>query len=269
MSIARFDGSAIRTESDDFGTVIVHTHANRNEFTLETPDVKAKELSTASTDTKSDAAVNNQGEVTSLRTFTNKLQMVEENQDFQIREGISSSAPESPEDTLNRERISQSQGHGSSATGGTTGTSSTVKGTVSRKAFAVQDKLWSIYAAGNTVPIPFLKAIDISPLALVSDNVLGNRVAPGGSDNLALEAIKELFSGDGQAKKPRKAQNEVPLPASVHERLTTSSTLMNLAQALAYHKTCYEDMPLQELQAAQEKQTIQNLCDTLRTILRL
>jgi hypothetical protein len=28
-------------------------------------------------------------------------------------------------------------------------------------------------------------------------------------------------------------------------------------------------MPLQELQATQEKQTIQNLCDTLRTILRL
>lgn len=32
---------------------------------------------------------------------------------------------------------------------------------------------------------------------------------------------------------------------------------------------CYEEMPLQEIQAAQEQQTIQNLCDTLRTILRL
>lgn len=32
---------------------------------------------------------------------------------------------------------------------------------------------------------------------------------------------------------------------------------------------CYEEMPLQELQATQEQQTIQNLCDTLRTILRL
>jgi hypothetical protein len=32
---------------------------------------------------------------------------------------------------------------------------------------------------------------------------------------------------------------------------------------------CYEDMPLQEMQATQEQQTIQNLCDTLRTILRL
>ncbi|PUZ36976.1 hypothetical protein GQ55_9G081000 [Panicum hallii var. hallii] len=138
----------------------------------------------------------------------------------------------------------------------------------SRKAFSVQDKLWSIYAAGNTVPIPFLKAIDISPLALVSENEAGNGLA-GSSTNDALEAVKELFSGDGQAKKGRKGQNEVSLPPGVHHRLTTCPTLMNLAQALAYHKTCYEDMPLQDSQATQEQQTIQNLCDTLRTILRL
>ncbi|OEL15005.1 Serine/threonine-protein kinase dst1 [Dichanthelium oligosanthes] len=138
----------------------------------------------------------------------------------------------------------------------------------SRKAFSVQDKLWSIYAAGNTVPIPFLKAIDISPLALVSENGAGNGLA-GSSTNDALEAVRELFSGDGQAKKGRKGQNEAPLPPGVHRRLTTCPTLMNLAQALAYHKTCYEDMPLQDSQATQEQQTIQNLCDTLRTILRL
>nr|CAB3498165.1 unnamed protein product [Digitaria exilis] len=138
----------------------------------------------------------------------------------------------------------------------------------SRKAFSVQDKLWSIYAAGNTVPIPFLKAIDISPLALVSENESGNGLA-GSSTNDALAAVRELFSGDGQAKKGRKGQTEVPLPRGVHHRLTTSPTLMNLAQALAYHKTCYEDMPLQDSQATQEQQTIQNLCDTLRTILTL
>ncbi|CAL4927401.1 unnamed protein product [Urochloa decumbens] len=138
----------------------------------------------------------------------------------------------------------------------------------SRKAFSVQDKLWSIYAAGNTVPIPFLKAIDISPLALVSENEAGNDLAAS-STNDALEAVRELFSGDGQAKKGRKGQNEVPLPPGVHHRLTTCPTLMNLAQALAYHKSCYEDMPLQDSQATEEQQTIQNLCDTLRTILRL
>ncbi|XP_057777369.1 serine/threonine-protein kinase 1 isoform X2 [Salvia miltiorrhiza] len=137
--------------------------------------------------------------------------------------------------------------------------------TVSRKAL---DKLWSIYTAGNTVPIPFLRATDISPIALLSDNVLGGW--PGDSSgSIAVEAMHELFSGDSQPKKGRSRQNEVPLPPGVYQRLNSSPTLMNLAQALAYHKMCYEEMPLQEMQAAQEQQTIQNLSDTLRTILRL
>lgn len=137
--------------------------------------------------------------------------------------------------------------------------------TVSRKAL---DKLWSIYSAGNTVPIPFLRATDISPIALLSDNVLGGRQGDSGG-SVAVEAIQELFTSDAQTKKGRSRQNEVPLPPSVYQRLTSSPTLMNLAQALAYHKMCYEEMPLQEMQATQEQQTIQNLSDTLRTILRL
>ncbi|XP_022735349.1 uncharacterized protein LOC111288644 isoform X2 [Durio zibethinus] len=52
---------------------------------------------------------------------------------------------------------------------------------------------------------------------------------------------------------------QMPLPPSVYQRLTSSSTLMNLALALPYHKICYDEMPLQELQATQEQQTIQNL----------
>ncbi|KAL9263554.1 Serine/threonine-protein kinase 1-like protein [Drosera capensis] len=140
--------------------------------------------------------------------------------------------------------------------------------TLNRKAFAVQDKLWSIYAAGNTVPIPFLRATDISPIALLSGNVFGGNQREE-SGQVAVEALQELFTGDAQSKKNRRGQNEsVPLPPSVYQRLTSSSTLMNLAQALAYHKMCYEEMPLQDLQVAQEQQTIQNLCDTLRTILR-
>ncbi|KAI3976718.1 hypothetical protein MKX01_008576 [Papaver californicum] len=139
--------------------------------------------------------------------------------------------------------------------------------TISQKAL-VQDKLWSIYAAGNTVPIPFLRATDISPLALLSDNMLGSRQQDS-SGSLTKEAVQDLFNGDGQAKKGRRGQNEISLPPYVYSRLASSSTLLNLAQALAYHKMCYEEMPLQELQASQEQQTIQNLCDTLRTILRL
>ncbi|KAF8021387.1 hypothetical protein BT93_G1735 [Corymbia citriodora subsp. variegata] len=140
--------------------------------------------------------------------------------------------------------------------------------TISKRAFALQDKLWSIYAAGNTVPIPFLRATDISPIALLSDNVLGSAQRDN-SGGITTETLQELFAGDGQTKKGRRGQNEMPLPHSVYRRLTSSSTLLNLAQALAYHKMCHEEMPLQELQAVQARQTIQNLSDTLRTIVRL
>ncbi|KAL4361690.1 hypothetical protein GQ457_04G010800 [Hibiscus cannabinus] len=141
--------------------------------------------------------------------------------------------------------------------------------TVSKKnGFALQDKLFSIYAAGNTVPIPFLRATDISPIALLSDNFLRG-MQQDFSATVALGPLQELFAGDGQTKKCRRAHNEMQLPPSVYKRLTSSSTLMNLAQALAYHKMCYDEMPLQELQANQEQHTTQNLCDTIRTILRL
>ncbi|RVX02765.1 hypothetical protein CK203_016523 [Vitis vinifera] len=63
--------------------------------------------------------------------------------------------------------------------------------------------LWSIYAAGNTVPIPFLRATDISPIALLSGNVLGGRQRES-SGAVAVEAVQELFTGDSQLKKGRK-----------------------------------------------------------------
>lgn len=36
-----------------------------------------------------------------------------------------------------------------------------------------------------------------------------------------------------------------------------------------FNLRCYEEMPLQELHTVEAQQTIQNLSDTLRTILRL
>lgn len=134
-------------------------------------------------------------------------------------------------------------------------------------------QLWSIYAAGNTVPIPFLRATDISPIALLSDNVLGG-LQQDTTGTATVEALQELFSGDGQSKRGRRGQIEVPpppfslslgkcscahvahvhvsitafyigilfdmqhmsVPPSIYQRLTSSSTLLNLAQALAYHK---------------------------------
>lgn len=71
-------------------------------------------------------------------------------------------------------------------------------------------QLWSIYAAGNTVPIPFLRATDISPVALLSDNVLGG-MQQDNRGAVAVEALQELFTGDGQSKKGRRGQNEVSL----------------------------------------------------------
>lgn len=69
-------------------------------------------------------------------------------------------------------------------------------------------QLFSIYAAGNTVPIPFLRATDISPIALLSDNVLGG-MQRDNDGTIAVEALQELFTGDGQSKKGRRGQNEV------------------------------------------------------------
>lgn len=58
------------------------------------------------------------------------------------------------------------------------------------------------------MPIPFLRATDISPIALLSDNVLGG-MQPDTSGSGTVEALQELFSGDGQSKKGRRGQNEV------------------------------------------------------------
>lgn len=141
-------------------------------------------------------------------------------------------------------------------------------GGASRPGFGIQDKLLSVYAAGNTVPIPFLKATDLSPIALTFDRIFTDGRSDRNS-NVALEAIQDLYVGEGPVRRGRKVFNEMPLPASVQQRAATSTTLPNLARSLAYHKRCYEELPSQGWQAAQEQQIINNLSDTLRTILRL
>lgn len=79
-------------------------------------------------------------------------------------------------------------------------------------------QLWSIYSAGNTVPIPFLRATDISPIALLSDDVLGDWQRDN-SGKIAVEAMQELFSGDSQSKKGRSRQNEVLFTSSLQRPL--------------------------------------------------
>lgn len=233
-----------------FGTVVIH-EGTELDNTISRTFISKETLPAQRT-----AESHYMEEETATESSVYKLQGSEQTPDAQIMQGPSDILHGSPEQNLNTQFQAES-GRGIS--------SSTLKNS-GRKAFNVQDKLWSIYAAGNTVPIPFLRATDISPLALLSENMVSGRQ---GNSTVAMETVQELFSGDGLSKKGRKGQNETPLPPNVHERLTSSSTLMNLAQALAYHKLCYEEMPLQEMQAAQEQQTIQSLCDTLRTILRL
>lgn len=154
--------------------------------------------------------------------------------------------------------------------GESAGAGTPLGGGAGRQGFALQDKLLSVYAAGNTVPIPFLRATDFAPIALIYDKNFGDGL-PDHSGTVALEAIQELYSGgEGQIRRGRKVpNNEMPLPPSVYQRAATSTTLPNLARALAYHKRCYEEMPSQGWQAAQEQQIVHNLSDTLRTILRL
>ena len=50
-------------------------------------------------------------------------------------------------------------------------------------------QLTAVYAAGNTIPLPFIKAVDISPLAVVAHT--GHEGEP--FDQAGLEAIQELY----------------------------------------------------------------------------
>lgn len=242
-------------DEGDFGTFIVH--GGEEEKTSSSYD-GTPEVSSLGVKTDGSTVLRGDNAFTNIATNIHEKELLAAcgvNQD--------SIASTVPLQNLMRNKSFQTKVGGSGGLG-----QSSKSETVSRKTFSAQDKLWSIYAAGNTVPIPFLKATDISPIALLSDNVFGGKQKEN-SGMVAAEALQELFAGDAQSKK-RRGQNEpMALPPSVYQRLTSSPTLMNLAQALAYHKMCYEEMPLQDMQVAQEQQTIQNLCDTLRTILRL
>ncbi|XP_009127709.2 serine/threonine-protein kinase hippo [Brassica rapa] len=249
--------TALTGEGGDFGTMIFHGEDEADEIHSGSQLAKEKESSSSKVDR---ASVGFSGEEVTRIHERNNLPTT----DVAVETSTSRGTLSSIEHKTRLSNISGTQTEGGSDASG-----STLKNeTVGKKAFALQDKLWSIYAAGNTVPIPFLRATDISPIALLSENMIGG-MQQDGNGSVAVEALQELFTSDPQSKKGRRGQNEMPLPPSVYQRLTSSPPLMNLAQVLAYHRACYEEMPLQEMQATQEQQTIQNLCDTLRTILRL
>ncbi|XVE91630.1 hypothetical protein REPUB_Repub01dG0026800 [Reevesia pubescens] len=261
------DGVEVTGEGE-FGTVIVHGGDELQKLFAQSRLHSGKEASTAFEHAER-TLINDTGRQLTELQVDNRRGASANNPTMEeshlLAQGSSPSIFVPPEQKLRSDSVPQARAKCGNEISGSTLKNETIS---KKNAFALQDKLFSIYAAGNTVPIPFLRASDISPIALLSDNVLGS-MQQDCSGTVAVEAVQELFAGDGQSKKGRRAQNEIPLPPSVYQRLTSSSTLMNLAQALAYHKMCYDEMPLQELQATQEQQTIQNLCDTLRTILRL
>ncbi|XP_024545047.1 serine/threonine-protein kinase 4 [Selaginella moellendorffii] len=255
------------TDVGDFGTMVVHRTSS---LTAQSSDLLP--LNQSSTDLQGDNAT-----VKSNAKVESENVVGEERHDEPVIAApidlppFSPATPPSlsPNQQLSNEnqtlRRRKSPGDGATTVGGTTPRN--------LGGFALHDKLVSIYAAGNTVPIPFLRATDISAIALLSDDVLGNGFADH-SGAVALQTVEELYNAAGVAdstfKKGKKpGTSETPLPASVYQSLATSSTLQNLARALAYHKRCYEEMPLQGWQAAQEERVIGNLSDTLRTILRL
>ncbi|KAK4841239.1 hypothetical protein QYF36_001251 [Acer negundo] len=250
----------------DFGTVVIHSVDRTNKTIIKTQPSNAKEPSSLHGRVEAPSLIVTGGKSAETRADTRVANNILA-ESHPVGQTIQASSPLTSVSSEENPKINNTS-QGKLGIGGDVSSSTLKSETISKKAFALQDKLWSIYAAGNTVPIPFLRATDISPIALLSDNVVG-AMQRDDSGTVAMAALQELFTGDGQSKKGRRGINEMPLPPSVYQRLTSSSTLMNLAQALAYHRMCYEEMPLQELQATQEQQTIQNLCDTLRTILRL
>ncbi|KAG2322666.1 hypothetical protein Bca52824_015879 [Brassica carinata] len=244
-------------EGGDFGTMIVHGEDETEESYAGAQLAKEKESSASQVDGVSVGFSGDQVAGSWIHDKNNRSAAdvpVDESTSQSVR-GTPPSVSISLEHKTKLNSISRTQTEGGSeaASGGTLKSE-----TVGKKAFALQDKLWSIYAAGNTVPIPFLRATDISPIALLSENMIGG-MQQDGNGTVAVEALQELFTSDPQSKKGRRGQNEMPLPPSVYQRLTSSPPLMNLAQVLAYHRACYEEMPLQEMQATQEQQTIQNL----------
>ncbi|MBA0711338.1 hypothetical protein Golax_010534 [Gossypium laxum] len=248
------DGEEVTGEVGEFGTVIVHPGDELRKSFAQSQPHNGKEASTAIEHAERTVINGSRRQGASATVTMEELQLT--------AKGSSPSIFVYPEQKLRSDSVPEARGKGSNQISSGTLKNETVS---KKKAFALQDKLSSIYAAGNTVPIPFLRATDISPIALLSDNFLVGMYRDF-SGTMALEALQELFAGDGQSKKGRRAQNEVnsssslsflflvylsvrglstifqliilqmQFPPSVYKRLASSPTLMNLAQALAYHK---------------------------------
>lgn len=108
------------------------------------------------------------------------------------------------------------------------------------------EKLHTLYSSGAVVPLPFLRAADAAPLALLGADrgppgaaaALGAAGAqaqePGWQEALA-EVAAEALDGE-EARGDGAGGGASLLPEAVLQQVAASPVLLNLATALAYHK---------------------------------
>ncbi|KAL6983319.1 non-specific serine,threonine protein kinase [Sarracenia purpurea var. burkii] len=221
-------------EEGDFGTVIVHAGGEKDETYTQTPMPNAigslpgpRHIEAPNVSGAGDKSINPWG-----RSADGADADSFQNRGSQSVAASSPSVFASPEQNLKANSNSQAN----VGSGGGISSGPLKNETVSRKAL---DKLWSIYAAGNTVPIPFLRATDISPIALLSENLLGGWQRDSGG-TIAEEAVQELFTGDGQSKKGRRGQNEVSLPPSLSLSLSHTHTHTHVHMRMYTHSLLIE-----------------------------
>jgi hypothetical protein len=140
------------------------------------------------------------------------------------------------------------------------------------------EKLHTLYSSGAVVPLPFLRAIDASPLTLlrIEQGPPGAQAAPGAAPTAQLswqDALHEVVAegGDGE-------EAAAHLPEAVLAQVAASPVLLNLAACLAHHKHLLAVLAAQQAQAREGvparlrerlRARAEDLSTTLRTMLCL
>lgn len=129
----------------------------------------------------------------------------------------------------------------------------------------VMERLRNLHSSGEVVPLPFLQATDSCPLSLLGLDGGGAHYQPN-KDNVEWEGVLRQVLAESDAS------DVAELPPAAVERVKNSSTLLNLALALAHRKEAL-DWQREEGASAAELEHLQSkaeaLSDTLRTVLCL
>jgi len=157
----------------------------------------------------------------------------------------------------------------------------------------LKSRLRAMYEGGDVIPLPLLRAAHAAPLALLNP-IAAPHQPPGGAprslgqwqegDRRAVEVLCALageglqpsagggegaVAGAQEAGAHQAATGRAQLPPALAKRISTTPVLLNLARTLAYHKQCLQDTILPPAEEEELKAVVNNLNDTLRTILCL